>query len=120
MSVAGPGCVARGCPSDQEHLPSGGLCSVLSTNVPHRDYRLSPYQQKQGILLRTLEGVIGLHLHLEVFLAVLNVCQQNCICDICLNIKVVHTYCHTVDSRYSGSLKYGHLDIPAIWLGTEC
>ncbi len=26
----------------------------------------------------------------------------------------------TVDSRYSGSLKYGHLDIPAIWLGTEC
>ncbi len=26
---------------------------------------------------------------------------------------------HTVDSRYSGSLKY-HLDIPAIWLGTEC
>ncbi len=27
---------------------------------------------------------------------------------------------YTVDSRYSGSLKYGHLDIPAIWLGTEC
>ena len=26
----------------------------------------------------------------------------------------------TVDSRYSGSLKYGHLDILAIWLGTEC
>ncbi len=26
----------------------------------------------------------------------------------------------TVDSRYSGSLKYGHLDIPAIWLDTEC
>ncbi len=26
----------------------------------------------------------------------------------------------TVDSRYSSSLKYGHLDIPAIWLGTEC
>ncbi len=25
----------------------------------------------------------------------------------------------TADSRYSGSLKYGHLDIPAIWLGTE-
>ncbi len=30
------------------------------------------------------------------------------------------TCIHTVDSRYSGSLKYGHLDIPAIWLGTEC
>ncbi len=27
---------------------------------------------------------------------------------------------YTVDSRYSDSLKYGHLDIPAIWLGTEC
>ena len=27
---------------------------------------------------------------------------------------------YTVDSRYSGSLKYGHLDIPAIWFGTEC
>ena len=26
---------------------------------------------------------------------------------------------YTVDSRYSGSLKYGHLDIPAIWLGTR-
>ncbi len=26
----------------------------------------------------------------------------------------------TVDSRYSGSQKYGHLDIPAIWFGTEC
>ncbi len=26
----------------------------------------------------------------------------------------------TVDCHYSGSLKYGHLDIPAIWLGTEC
>ncbi len=31
---------------------------------------------------------------------------------------IIHVY--TVDSRYSGSLKYGHLDIPAIWLGTEC
>ncbi len=27
---------------------------------------------------------------------------------------------YSIDSRYSGSLKYGHLDIPAIWLGTEC
>ena len=27
---------------------------------------------------------------------------------------------YTVDSRYSGSLKYGHLDIPAIWFGMEC
>ncbi len=27
---------------------------------------------------------------------------------------------YTVGSRYSGSLKYGHLDIPAIWFGTEC
>ena len=27
--------------------------------------------------------------------------------------------CDTVDSRYSSFLKYGHLDIPAIWLGTE-
>ena len=32
----------------------------------------------------------------------------------------VHAYIDTVDSHYSGSLKYGHLDIPAIWLGTEC
>ncbi len=30
----------------------------------------------------------------------------------------LHVY--TVDSRYSGSLKYGHLDIPATWLDTEC
>ncbi len=27
---------------------------------------------------------------------------------------------HAVDSRYSGSLKYGHLDIPTIWFGTDC
>ncbi len=29
----------------------------------------------------------------------------------------VHGYTYTVDSRYSGSLKYGHLDIPAINFG---
>ena len=40
--------------------------------------------------------------------------------------KLHHGFSHsrlstcTVDSRYSGSLKHGHLDIPAIWLGTEC
>ncbi len=28
----------------------------------------------------------------------------------------IRIYNYTVDSRYSGSLKYGHLDIPAIWL----
>ena len=28
--------------------------------------------------------------------------------------------CSIIDSRYSGSMKYGHLDILAIWLGTEC
>ncbi len=27
---------------------------------------------------------------------------------------------YTVDSRYSCSLKYGHLDILAIWFGTDC
>ncbi len=27
---------------------------------------------------------------------------------------------NTVDCRYSSSLKYGHLDIPAIWFGTDC
>ncbi len=27
---------------------------------------------------------------------------------------------NTVDSRYFGSLKCGHLDIPAIWFGKEC
>ncbi len=27
---------------------------------------------------------------------------------------------YTVDSRYSGPLKCGHLDIPAVWFGTEC
>ncbi len=38
-----------------------------------------------------------------------------------LVLRVVYHKCvSTVDSRCSGSLKYGHLDIPAIWLGTEC
>ena len=40
-------------------------------------------------------------------------------------LYAIITHCNfvllcTVDSRYSGSLKYGHLDIPAIWLSTEC
>ncbi len=37
----------------------------------------------------------------------------------CMAVHVHYIIQYTVDSRYSGSLKYGHLDI-AIWLGTEC
>ncbi len=36
-------------------------------------------------------------------------------------IPGIDMHCHTVDSRYSGSLKHGgHLDISAIWFGTDC
>ena len=33
---------------------------------------------------------------------------------------IVRIIIYTVDSRYSGFLKYGYLDILAIWFGMDC
>ena len=49
-------------------------------------------------------------------------CDKACLLIVSHELELTCIICVgvTVGSRYSGSLKYVHLDIPAIWFGTDC